>query len=82
MLHTYRATLRGNRLEWDDAVPDHLLADEAVPVQVTILDEPATKSEIELQSEKMVTALNRLAQTVTPTIQDPLAWEREQRLSE
>jgi hypothetical protein len=79
MLHTYRATLRGDRLEWDDTRPEHLSAEEGVPVHVTILDESTNRSGRELQSEKMAAALNRLAQIVRPTIKDPVSWQREQR---
>ena len=38
MLATYRAVLRGNRLEWQDT-PESLEGLEEIPVYVTILDE-------------------------------------------
>jgi hypothetical protein len=39
MLQTYKATLNGNHLEWNDDVPDEVKANESINVIVTILDE-------------------------------------------
>lgn len=39
MLQTYKATLNGNRLEWNGEVPEEAKSSEAVSVIVTILDE-------------------------------------------
>lgn len=39
MLQTYKATLNGNLLEWNDEVPEEVKNHEAVSVIVTILDE-------------------------------------------
>jgi len=44
MLQTYKATLNGNRLEWNGEVPEEIKNSEAVSVIVTILgDETTTK---------------------------------------
>ena len=44
MLHTYKATLNGNQLEWNGEVPEQIKNKEAVSVIVTILeDEPTAK---------------------------------------
>ena len=37
---TYKAILRGNRLEWSDKKPEGLTPERELPVSVTILDEP------------------------------------------
>ncbi len=39
MLQTYKATLNGNRLEWNGEVPEEVKSREAVSVIVTILEE-------------------------------------------
>lgn len=38
MLQTYKATLNGNRLEWNGEVPEEAKNKESVSVIVTILD--------------------------------------------
>lgn len=42
MLQTYKATLNGNRLEWNGEVPEEVKYSEAVNVIVTILDEESS----------------------------------------
>ncbi len=39
MLRTYKAVLKGNRIEWSDDAPTYLAPERAVAVQVTVLDE-------------------------------------------
>lgn len=39
MLQTYKATLNGNRLEWNGEVPEEVKNYESVSVIVTILDQ-------------------------------------------
>ncbi len=39
MLQTYKATLNGNQLEWNDEVPEQIKNNEAVSVIVTILED-------------------------------------------
>ena len=39
MLQTYKATLNGNKIEWNGEVPEEVKNSEAVSVIVTILDE-------------------------------------------
>lgn len=81
VLTTYKAILRGNHLEWPNAVPVQLTSDQAVAVYVTVLDEsgiPAVKNQG--QGQRMALALEQLAQLPTRTsIPDPVAWERQLR---
>ncbi len=74
MLNTYKAVLRGNRVEWTGEAPDRLTRDRPVRVSVTILET------IAVQGQQMAEALEKLAHlNAAPAIVDPVAWEREQR---
>lgn len=44
MLETYKATICGNKIEWETDAPINLEKNKAVEVFITILDEPETKS--------------------------------------
>lgn len=46
MLQTYKATLNGNQLEWNDEIPEELKKQEAVSVIVTILDEETVEQSL------------------------------------
>ena len=74
MSNTFKALLRGNRLEWSGEVPERLNEDQPLRVSVTILEgDPG-------QGQRMAEALEKLAQlNVAAAIPDPLSWEREQR---
>ena len=75
---TYRAILRGDRLEWHGEAPPELAGDCALPVDVTLLSaEPMRAAHA---GERMAAALEKLAasQAVT-SIEDPAAWQREVR---
>jgi len=74
MVNTYKAVLRGNRLEWSGEVPERSTQDRPVRVSVTILETNAG------QGQQMADALEKLAHlNAAPAIADPAAWEREQR---
>lgn len=74
MLPTYKATLKGNHLEWIGEEPHRK---EAVPVHVTVLEEQTPHR---AQGDQMAEALNQLAAAGgLTTISDPEAWQREQR---
>jgi hypothetical protein len=76
-METYRAILKGNRLEWIEAAPEHLEAEQ--PVEVTILDSPA-EIDASTQGQRMAEALERLAATnALSHIKDPSEWQREIR---
>ncbi|MGH9434344.1 MAG: hypothetical protein ACRD3T_22695 [Terriglobia bacterium] len=76
MANTYKAVLRGNRLEWSEQVPERLTEDRPVSVQVTVLEGEANTG----QGHRMADALEKLARlNALADIPDPTAWEREQR---
>ena len=72
---TYRAILRGDRLEWTDPGPVDLNAEQ--PVEVTILDEPDQTAN---RRKRMAEALEKLAASdAFSEISDPSEWQREIR---
>jgi len=74
---TYRATLRGDRLEWNDAPPPELGAPVSVEV---IIHTEAPPTLAALRSRRMAAALERLAaRGGLKELSDPLAWERAAR---
>jgi hypothetical protein len=74
MLQTYKATLRGNRLEWSDTVPQAIAEDQSVAVHVTILDEIEVSSGQQTSGQQMAAILEQLAHHPTRTaISDPVA---------
>ncbi len=80
MLHTYKAILRGNRLEWSDTPPDDISTDQPVAVHVTILESVDQAAQIVHPGVAMAAILEQLALAETfAEITDPAAWEREQR---
>ena len=80
MLTTYKATLKGNCLEWEDDVPAHLAKEKTVKVYVTIVDEPEIPPVVAGQGQRMAAALEQLAASnALPDVTDPVAWEREIR---
>ena len=77
MSETYRAILRGDRLEWTDSEPTDLNREQ--PVEVTILDIP-DHPDATTQGQRMARALERLAATnAFSEIEDPVDWQREIR---
>ena len=80
MLSTYKAMLKGDRLEWSDEVPELVIAGQAVPVHVTILDESLLRSQRQVRGQQMAAALERLAaKNELAAIPDPVKWQRETR---
>jgi hypothetical protein len=74
-METYRAILRGNRLEWTDQGPVDVNPEQAV--EVTILDEP---NQTATRRKRMAEALEKLAATdAFSEISDPVEWQREIR---
>ena len=72
---SYRAILKGDRLEWTDVAPDRLATEQ--PVEVTILNDPG---EIDLRRKRMAEALENLAaMDAFSEISDPVEWQREIR---
>jgi hypothetical protein len=77
MSHTYRAILRGDRIEWIDPPPEQT---QAVEVHVVMLASKAGRKASLERGQAMAQALETLAQRGTfATIEDPVAWQRERR---
>lgn len=82
ILPTYKAILRGNRLEWRGNVRQRPPTDRPVAVYVTVLDEPLNDvGENEKgRGARMAAALERLAEIrALADIGDAATWEREAR---
>jgi hypothetical protein len=82
ILPTYKAILRGDRLEWRGSSHQHPPTDRPIAVHVTLLDEPSNETGVHEngQGERMAAALERLAKLrALAEIDDPAAWERATR---
>jgi hypothetical protein len=82
ILPTYKAILRGNRLEWRGSGRQHPPTNRPMAVYVTVLDEPLGEVDAseEGQGARMAAALERLAEIhALADISDATAWEREAR---
>lgn len=76
MSRTYKAVLRGNRLEWRERIPERLAEDSPVEVQVTVLGEDAKAG----RGQRMAEALEKLARlNALAGIPDAATWERDER---
>ncbi|GAA6615178.1 hypothetical protein [Scytonema sp. NUACC26] len=78
MLQTFRATLRGNSLEWGEEVQCLFKDDRPVQVLVTILEEEPTQ-EKNGRGQRMAAVLEKLAQAQAFAEIDPVAWQRDVR---
>ncbi len=80
MLETYKAILRGDRLEWSGDAPKRDDAEAGIEVFVTILQSDDVVSNGSSDGKAMAEALSRLAASGSLSeISDPAAWQREQR---
>lgn len=80
MRETYKAILRGDRIEWSGDAPEQLDTQQAVEVYVTILQSTATSSTAASNGKAMAEVLEKLAATNSVSeITDPSAWQRDQR---
>ena len=76
MLLTYKAILRGDRIEWIGQSPQ---TNGGAPVHVTILNERATTDD-RARGQRMADALQSLTDSGgISTISDPVAWQCEIR---
>jgi hypothetical protein len=81
MLQTYKAILRGNRLEWSDAPPATVTTDRPIAVHVTILDSAPATEQTPLPGQHMAAILEQLAQQHTlDATEDAAEWERNIRI--
>lgn len=73
---TYRAVLRGDRVDWIDPPPQRGAETE---VQITLL-QPESDEERRARGQRAAAALERLAAAgAFDGIEDPVAWQRETR---
>ncbi|WP_341527006.1 hypothetical protein WKK05_31505 [Nostoc sp. UHCC 0302] len=74
MLRTFRAWLKGSRLEWIDQVPE--FGEQLIQVQVTVLEkEPVLDNKI--RGRRMAQVLENLAASQAMTDVDPVVWQQE-----
>jgi len=73
MLRTYRAVLRGDRIEWIDPPPER---EQAIPVHITLQRDVSDAA----RGGAMAEALADLAgKGGLSSIPDPVAWQRDLR---
>ncbi|WP_374687121.1 hypothetical protein [Promineifilum sp.] len=78
MLATYRAVLKGNRLEWTEETPQLPSEQEAVSVYVTFV--PEAEETLEDRRQRVADALYELSMSgAFAEIDDPITWQREIR---
>ena len=76
MARTYKAILRGDKIEWLDVPPSPA---QSTPVQITLLEDEATESS-ERRGREMARALEALAKAGgLSNVSDPAEWQRELR---
>ncbi len=77
-METYKAILRGDRLEWCADVPKNLNAEQEV--YVTIVQQSSVSSKMTSDGKAMANALSKLAASGSLfQITNPSTWQREQR---
>ncbi|MGL4612003.1 MAG: hypothetical protein ACRCYY_20385 [Trueperaceae bacterium] len=75
MTNSYRATLKGNKLEWHSRVPDS--TKETLEVSVVVLE--SSPEQKDQQGQRMAKALQALADINAFQNVDAIAWQKEQR---
>lgn len=76
MPKTFKAWLRGSRLEWIGDVPE--LGEQMSQVHVTFLDDTPV-IEPKTRGKKMAEILEKLAATQVSGSIDPVVWQQETR---
>ncbi|HYX13968.1 MAG TPA: hypothetical protein VE944_06285 [Nostoc sp.] len=76
MLKTFRAWLKGSRLEWIDDVPT--LGEQQIPVHVTLLENESVIDK-QARGQRMAEILEKLAVSQAFTDVDPVIWQQETR---
>jgi hypothetical protein len=78
MSEKYRATIHGNRIEWEGDEPPELTATSRIKVDVTVVDTPASPNAPD--HKRVVAALRKIAKRGgIKSIPDPVKWQREIR---
>jgi len=79
MLEKYRATIHGNTIEWNGRAPKGIDLNEAITVDVTLVDEGAAQLKVP-NGKRAVDALDKLAAAGgVKSIPNPDEWLREIR---
>jgi hypothetical protein len=77
-MRTYRALLRGDRLEWLEEAPESQ-TNAPLRVHVTVLEQELP-AEVHARGHAMAALLEKLAERRTfSAITDPVKWQRELR---
>jgi hypothetical protein len=81
MPHTYKAILKGDRVQWLGDAPD---TNGGVSVQITVVENPPKGNDLvddaAARGAAMAAALQKIADSGgIPAIPDPVAWQREIR---
>lgn len=78
MLEKYKATIHGNRIEWEDEAPESVKNNDSVGVYVTVIDEDITPAEP--NGKKLAAILQKIADRGgISSIEDPVKWQRSIR---
>lgn len=78
MMEKYRATIQGDRIEWEGDEPTGLSSSGQITVDVTVVGGSA--SEKKPDSKRAVAALRKIAERGgIKSIPDPVKWQREIR---
>jgi len=78
MSNTYKAVLKGDRLEWVEEPPQELRSGRPITVRVSVVQQPSDFQTA--RGRRMAEALEKLAEiNALPDISHPEAWERETR---
>lgn len=76
MLEKYRATIHGDRIEWEGEEPAGLSSTSSIMVDVTVVAVDTRKPD----SERAVAALREIAKRGgIKAIKDPVKWQRQIR---
>ena len=77
MLETYKATIHGDKIEWETDAPKILRTEKSVEVVVTIVDKQVNSN---ANGRKMAEVLSKIANNGgIKTIENPSEWQSEQR---
>lgn len=76
MLKTFRAWLKGNRLEWIDDVPT--LGEQQIPLHVTLLENESVLDK-KARGRRMAEILAKLAVSQVMTDVYPVIWQQQTR---
>lgn len=76
MLKTFRAWLKGSRLEWIDDVPT--LGEQLIPVHVTLLENESVLDK-KARGRRMAEILEKIAVSQSMTDVEPVIWQQETR---